>query len=442
MARRRARKLPKEPYHAVIETLSHEGQGIARVDGKATFIHGALPGEEIMFQYTEKKSQYDKGICVEVIKSSADRTAPYCAHYNMCGGCSLQHLSSDKQVSHKQSALAEAFTHIAKVSPDNWLEPLTDKIWHYRDKARLSVRYVHKKDSVLVGFRERANGRFITDIESCAVLNQSVGLQIKALKELITSLEGYRTIAQIEVAIGHKQVALILRHLEELVASDLNKLRQFTLEHQVCWYLQPGGVDTIYPLDDNQEPLYYLLDDESIKMHFHPSDFTQVNAKVNEKMVHQALSLLDLSPTDTVLDLFCGLGNFSLPIAKRVKEVVGVEGCDKMVARAAENAARNQITNTQFFQADLFQLLENKPWLEKHYDKLLIDPPRTGAKELCEQIEKFAVNHIVYVSCSPQTLARDADILVNQKGYKMVSAGVMDMFPHTAHVESMALFVK
>lgn len=439
--RRKHSRISREPQQATIENLSHDGLGIARIEGKTTFIQGALPGEEVMFQYTEKKKQYDKGFCLEVLTSSPDRVEAKCAHYQACGGCSLQHMALDKQIAHKQQVLFENFTHMAKVSPINALDPLTDKAWHYRDKARLSVRFVEKKGEVLVGFRERMNGRFITNIDSCVILNEVVGLEISHLKALVGSLSNYQDIAQIEVAIGESANVLILRHLSPMTLEDLDKLSAFGEEKNLTWYLQPGGMDSIHPLD-KAENLSYRLESFDLTLEFGPGDFTQINPRINEKMVQQAIKLLDLKDDDKVLDLFCGLGNFSLAMARKAGNVVGVEGSEQMVKKAQSNARLNGIENACFYAANLFEPIDKLPWFSNQFNKLLIDPPRLGAKEVCEQIERFDVDTICYVSCSPQTLARDADILVNQKGYTLHTAGVMDMFPHTSHVESMALFTR
>jgi len=303
------------------------------------------------------------------------------------------------------------------------------------------VRFIEKKGEVLVGFRERVNGRFITNIDSCVILNEVVGLEIASLKALIGSFSNYQDIAQIEVAIGGEANVLILRHLSPMAPDDLAKLSAYGKEKNLTWYLQPGGMDSIHPLEEAKQ-LSYRLESFDLTLQFGPGDFTQINPRINEKMVQQAIKLLDLSDDDKVLDLFCGLGNFSLAMAKKAGSVVGVEGSEQMVRQAHSNARLNGISNASFYAANLFDPIDKQPWFSSQFNKLLIDPPRAGAKEVCEQIERFDVDTICYVSCSPQTLARDADILVNQKGYTLQTAGVMDMFPHTSHVESMALFTR
>lgn len=444
MARRRRRTstIDKTPQQAVIESLSHEGWGIARIEGKATFIQGALPGEEIEFIYTEKKKDYDKGICQQVFKHSADRVEPPCQHYDVCGGCSFQHLAPHKQIKFKQKVLLENLARIGGTQPERILEPLVGEQLGYRHKGRLSVRYVVKKDAVLVGFRERLSGRFIADIKQCQILHPKVGLLIEKLRELIGQLSNYRSIAQIELAVGENKTILILRHLDPLTETEHLQLQAFALEHQVCWYLQPGGEKSIHPLEPTEnELLSYTIPELDLQFQFKPNDFTQVNPSINRQMLPIAIDLLELESTDRVLDLFCGLGNFSLPMARHALEVVGVEGCDKMTRRAESNAQLNGINNTEFYCANLFEAIEHEPWLNKKYNKILLDPPRAGAKEICQQIEKFQAEKVVYVSCATATLARDTKILV-EKGYKLTAAGVMDMFPHTAHVESIALFTK
>lgn len=443
MGRRRRGKsrLPQSPVTTSIEGFSHDGAGIARIDGKATFIQGALPGETVTFQYTEQKSQYDKGQCLEVITPSPLRANPKCQHYAICGGCSLQHLLPEAQVQLKEKELANHLEHIGKTILSEKLPSLEAKKWGYRHKARLSVRYVEKKEKVLVGFRERLSGRFIADINRCVVLHPVIGELIEPLKAMILDLSNFKDIAQLEVAIGDKQNALIIRHLTLFTEADIEILQRFAKSYDITWYLQPGGPDSVHALNDTPM-LSYQLPEWDIRLDYKPTDFTQINPSINNKMVSQALKLLDPTSTDTVLDLFCGLGNFSLPLASQVKKVIGVEGSLEMVERATMNAKKNGLTNTQFFEADLFKPIEGFDWASITYDKILLDPPRAGALSICQNIERFNARRIVYVSCSPQTLARDTGVLVHEKGYRLLKAGVMDMFPHTAHVESIALFEK
>ena len=443
MARRsRKKRLPAGEFEAVIESLSHEGRGVTHIDGKAVFIDGALPGERVMFRYVKRQRSFDNGIATSILERAPDRVAPRCAHADVCGGCSLQHLAPEKQIAFKQQAMLEALAHIGGVEPEEVLPPLTDAHWGYRRKARLGVRYVKKKGRVLVGFREKQSA-FLADIEACPVLVPEVGERITELCELIDAMDAREKIPQIEVPAGDNATALVFRHLEPLSAGDIEKLRAFEAGSGLKLYLQPGGPDTVTPLTPASDtPLYYEHPDYQVRVDIGPLDFFQVNAGINRRMVPLALSLLALEPEHRVLDLFCGLGNFTLPIARHVSEVVGVEGDATMVARARKTAIANGIENTSYYVANLMGEMKNEPWLSWHYDRILLDPPRAGAREVIEKIGPLGADRIVYVSCHPGTLARDAGELVKTHGYRLVSAGVMDMFPHTAHVESIALFVR
>lgn len=442
--RRRPQRIPATIHNAEIERFSHDGRGIARIEGKTTFIAGALPGEEVSFRYTQMKADFDEGRVVEVLTASPKRVTPLCPHYQLCGGCSLQHLSEEEQIHEKQALLLDLFQRVGHCEPAQILEPLKSSSWHYRNKARLSVRYVEKKQSTLIGFREKINPRYITEINQCPILNARIDSQIGKLRALLDTLEDSRSIAQIEVAAGDDEVALIFRNMADLSAADEQTLRQYGETTGFHIFLQPGGPDTVrlfYP-ERADEFLSYALPAEQIQFRFHPTDFTQVNAGLNRLMVARALELMALKEDDLVLDLFCGLGNFSLPLAKHCSGVVGVEGSETMVKRARMNAEANGFINTEFFSANLEEPDVLARFSGYNFTKLLIDPPRSGAFEIVKQIEKINPSSIVYVSCNPATLARDADILVNQKKYRLRAAGVMDMFPHTAHVESIALFEK
>ena len=441
---RRPQRPSTMPVTACVEKFSHDGRGIARIDGKTTFIQGALPDETVTFQYTKQKRDYDEGQLLSVEVASKQRVEPRCPHYMLCGGCSLQHLDGQAQIHDKQALLMDLLERIGRNQPEMWLEPLTGELWHYRNKARLSVRYVEKKQATLVGFREKNNPRYITEINQCPVLNAKVDAQIHALRVLLDSLDDPYSIAQIEVAAGDEEVALILRNLSPLSEQDEEKIKAFGQASHFRIFLQPGGMDSVslfYPTDAG-DFLRYSLPDEQIHFQFHPTDFTQVNMKLNRLMVKHALNLLALHPQDVVLDLFCGLGNFSLPIAKHCSHVLGIEGSDAMVGRARMNAEANNITNTTFMCANLEDESVLATLKSYAFTKVLLDPPRTGALDIVKQIHRINPLRIVYVSCNPATLARDTDILVNQQGYRLVAAGVMDMFPHTAHVESIALFEK
>ncbi|WP_150465068.1 23S rRNA (uracil(1939)-C(5))-methyltransferase RlmD [Francisella sp. SYW-2] len=448
MGRSRRHKKPQEGvFEAEIIAFSHDGRGIAKVNGKTTFIPFTLAGEVVKFEYTFTKAKFDEAKVVEYIKKSSNRVNPPCKYFEICGGCSLQHMSTDAQIEHKQQTLLNQLKYIGQgVEPLSILEPLrTAKTEGYRNKARLGVRYVNKKGKILVGFRER-NGRFLADIDKCIVLNPLVGEKLTEIASFIETLSIYQHIAQLEIAIDDARPALIVRHLEPFVNEDLEKLKAFGLENGYWIYLQSKGPDTIYrlyPQEDVEPKKLSYQPVTGINIGFEPNDFTQVNNDINRKMIKRAIDLLEISENDSIIDLFCGLGNFTLPISQYAKTVIGVEGEQTMVSRAKETAISNSINNVKFYAANLFESFEDKEWFNNfEYNKMLLDPPRAGAQEVCSNIEKFDVERIVYVSCDTATLARDAGILVNDKGYKLVSAGVMDMFPHTMHVESIAVFEK
>lgn len=440
--RKNKSKLDPTPQQTRIDNLSHDGKGVARIDGKATFIQGALPNELVSFLYTRVKKDFDEGRLISVIEPSPLRVEPKCLHYAMCGGCSLQHMSEVEQIHFKQAQLIDLLARYGHTKAQEILPPLTSAHWNYRNKARLSVRFVEKKQSAMVGFRERNNPRYITEISQCPILNARVDADIIPLRNLVDSMEDKHAIAQIEVAAGDTEIALIFRNLNPLTASDEEKIKAFAAAYQYKIFLQPGGPDTVfcfYP-QDSSEYLSYELPKHEVHFAFHPTDFTQVNSALNRDMVDLALELMDIKSTDKVLDLFCGLGNFSLPLAKLCAYVVGVEGSKAMVDRAYMNARLNNIANVDFYAANLDDAKEVNKVVQQTFNKVLIDPPRSGALELVKQIDTLNPERIVYVSCNPVTLARDTDVLVNEKGYVLLKAGVMDMFPHTTHVESIALF--
>jgi len=439
---RRRKKRNSLPVEACIESLNTECQGVARVNDKVTFITQSLPGEKVVFEYTKKHSRYDVGKTIEVINKSKDRIEPKCEHFSMCGGCQLQHMSSKYQINQKQNILVEQFKNISKIELNATLPAITGDEWGYRRKARLGVRYVRKKERVLVGFRER-NGRFLADLTKCVVLHQTVGNHLPDLANLIQSLAAYDKIAQIEVAVGDSNTALVFRNLVALIDDDIVKLVTFAKEFNFDIYCQPSGPESVYPIHPKFPKLNYFLTEYNLQYDFEPGMFTQVNYDINHKMISSALTLLDLNEDDVVLDLFCGLGNFSLPISKFSKNVIGIEGDLKLVNQAIHNAAINKALNTEFYVANLMDDFTQLPWFrKKNYTKILIDPPRTGAELIVKDIAKLNANKIVYISCNPATLARDAGILVHECGYTLETAGVMDMFPHTAHVESIALFTR
>jgi 23S rRNA (uracil1939-C5)-methyltransferase len=442
MARRRRRqRLPEQAVTATIESLSHDGRGIARIDGKTVFVDGALAGENVDFQYTRLHKSYDEAKTVAVHNAAADRVEPKCQHFGVCGGCSLMHMAPEAQLAHKQATLAEHFAHFGNLSPETWLEPLTGPLWGYRRKARLGVKYVTKKEQVLVGFREKASP-FVAQLAQCEVLDPRVGHRLTELGEMIAGLEAYNRIAQIEVAMDDDNVALVFRNLDPLSDKEQQALVEYGKANDLWIYQQPGGPDTVAALWPEQPQLSYAPE-PGLTLNFDPSDFTQVNAGINEKMIQRALDLLDIQQSDRILDLFCGLGNFTLPLARRVSEVVGVEGDQALVHHAHHNARLNDLSNADFERADLTQTeLKDYPWAAKGFNKILLDPPRSGAIEVLHQLADLGAERLVYVSCNPATLARDAGELVNRHGYKMEAAGIMDMFPHTTHVESIAVFSK
>lgn len=424
-----------------IVDLSHDGRGVARVDGKALFVAGALPGETVRARIVKRSRHFDEGKVEEILVRSPERIEPRCKHFGTCSGCTLQHLPQAAQIAAKQRVLAENFERIGKVAPQRWLEPLTADAWGYRRKGRLSVKWVAKKDKALVGFRED-NPRFVADLSECHTLLPAVGLRLAALGALVGSLDAKADIAQIEIAAGDDTVALTFRNLKPLSAADTEALVAFGREHGIAILLQPGGPDSVAPLWPETVPLSFRIPDFDIQLAFRPLDFIQVNGGMNLRMIARTVELLDLSPNDRVLDLFCGLGNFTLPLARRAGEVVGVEGEAALVARSRENAIANGIGNVEFFAADLAADQRDAPWAKRAYDKLLLDPPRSGAAAVLEYLPRKGTDRIVYVSCHPGSLARDAGTLVERHGFTLEAAGVMDMFPHTAHVESIALFVR
>ena len=444
MARTRSPRIDKTPFEATITDLTHDGRGVARRDGKAVFVSGALPGERVMAEQTAKNRHFDEAKALDVLEASPDRVTPRCPHFGTCGGCVLQHLDEARQIEAKQRVLLENLERIGHVTPRTVLPPLTGAAWGYRRKGRFSVRRVNKKDKTLVGFREQ-DPRFVADLSECHTVIPGIGTKITALAELVESLDAREHIPQIEFIAGDASadfsgIALVFRHLLPLSEGDRVKLAAFGQATRFAIFLQPGGLESVHALWPEAPQLAFALAPWDVSLAFRPLDFIQVNAALNEKMIARTFELLDPQPQDRVLDLFCGLGNFTLPMARLVGEVVGVEGEAGLVVRARDNAARNGLDNAHFHAADLTQDQRGTPWMRQGFDKLLLDPPRSGAIEVLQQLPLKQFDRIVYVSCHPGSLARDAGYLVNEQGYTLASAGVMDMFPHTAHVESIALF--
>lgn len=426
-----------------IDALSHDGRGIAKIEGKTVFVTAALPGETVEIRYYKKHKHYDEAVCETVLEASSDRVDALCPHFSSCGGCNMQHMSSKFQHQHKQSVLLEQLEHFGHVTPEKLIPPLYDSFpWEYRHRARLSVRYDEKKGILYAGFRERTHPRFITDIKTCAILEPRLGKHIHALRDVIGSLEAKKDIPQVEIAATDENCALIFRHMVPLSQSDRQKLLQFAQAYGFWIILQPNKINNLEWLFPNTpQPLFYRLFAEDLNFYFEPSHFTQVNPRMNQKLVQQAITMLAPQLDENILDLFCGLGNFSLPLAKRAKFVTGIEGSEVMVNQAKKNAKANGLNNTDFYMADLsHRSFKEAAWANKKYDKLLLDPSRAGALEVVHMIEQWEPKIIVYVSCNPATFARDAGILVHQKGYHLRQVGIADMFPHTSHVESIALF--
>ncbi len=439
-----------------VESLDLEGQGVAhRPDaegpGKVVFIEGALPGERVRANISRKKNNWEQGQVSEIARESAQRVRPGCPHFGLhagaCGGCKMQHLHPAAQVAAKQRVLEDNLWHLAKVKTERVLRPIEGPAWGYRDRARLSVRYVHKKGVVLVGFHERKS-RYVADMQVCPVLPAPVSAMLMPLRDLIASMDQRDRLPQIELAAGQAVTALVLRHLEPLTAADQQRLRDFGAVHGVQWWLQPKGPETVHLLDEGGAELAYALPEFGITMPFRPTDFTQVNPHINQVLVGRALRLLAAEPGDRVIDWFCGLGNFSLPLARTAHEVLGIEGSETLVARARANASRNGLAERTRFEArNLFEIDASGLRALGPAQRWLIDPPREGAFALAKAVADLhaagdwrAPQRIVYVSCNPATLARDAGLLVHQGGYRCTAAGVVNMFPHTAHVESMAVF--
>lgn len=437
-----------------IESLDHAGQGIARDSGKTIFVEGALPGELVSWLSYRRKPSFEQARVTEVHRAASARVAPRCPHFGVCGGCSLQHADPTLQVATKQRVLEDNLRHIGNVHPSSIYAPIAGPAWHYRFRARLSVRLVPKKGGVLVGFHERRSS-YIADMTSCSTLPKHVSDLLLPLRALFAGMSAPDRLPQLEVAVGEHptttgmlDTVFLLRHMDPLTDADLAMLQAFGAQHQVRWFLQSGGPATVKPLAETESPLLqYRIPNYGLTLQFAPTEFTQVNPAINHALVTKAMRLLNAQPGERIADMFCGLGNFTLPIAHSGAVVVGVEGSEALVQRAAENAALNGLSDTtSFFAANLF--LDCQPIWERlgKLDRMLIDPPRDGAQSLVQALPDAnaprgnAPHTIVYVSCNPATLARDADILVNTKGYEMLGAGIANMFPHTAHVESIATF--
>jgi 23S rRNA (uracil1939-C5)-methyltransferase len=433
----------REPEVARIDSVTHDGRGIAAVEGKKVFVAGALTGEQVRFQRRKSRRNFDEAELLEVLEPSAERIQARCAAFGRCGGCSLQHVSDAQQRAIKSQTLRDNLERIGRVSAETWLEPIIGPGWNYRRRARLAVKDVHAKGRVLVGFRER-HAPFITDMHRCEILAEPVDALIDPLSDLIGQLSIRARLPQIEVAVAENGVGLVFRVLDAPTPNDIALLCAFGERHGLRIYLQSGGPDSVAMLfpTDVGEALVYSLPEFDIRIEFEPLSFVQINSEINRQMVSRAIELLELSAEHRVLDLYCGIGNFSLPLARRSAEVLGIEGDAALVAAARLNAERNGLANAAFQRADLSAIDGSEPWLRARWDRVLLDPARSGAAEVIQHIGKVGAQRIVYVSCHPGTLARDAGTLVSEHGYRLEAAGIIDMFPHTAHVESIAVFVK
>jgi 23S rRNA (uracil1939-C5)-methyltransferase len=427
-----------------VADLTHEAEGVVRGSPgagnfKTVFVADALPGERITFRRRSFHKNHDEAELVEVLEASPSRVTPRCAHFGVCGGCALQHLDPAAQIAAKQQELAANLERIGNVVPGEWLPPLSGPRWNYRRRARLSSRYVAKKGRSLVGFRER-QGKYVADVQRCEVLAEPVGSLIGALGDLLTGMQRRESLPQVEVSLSDGEQVLVFRVLDPLPESDLDRLREFEQTHGLRILLQPGGLDTVAPMTPGPVDLHYRLDAFDLKLAFGPTDFVQVNGAINQSMVARAIELLEVAATDRVLDLYCGLGNFTLPLARHAAEVVGVEGEAGLIQRARANAAANGIGNARFHVADLSAAPEKTiPWMRGGYDKVLLDPPRVGAREVLSAVAHLAPRRVVYISCHTGSLARDLGVLTHELGFRLRAAGVLDMFPHTTHVESIAV---
>jgi 23S rRNA (uracil1939-C5)-methyltransferase len=421
-----------------VEALNHKGEGVVR-GGKTAFVSGALPNETIRFIRRRHHGQHDEAELVAVLEAAPQRVTPRCAHFGVCGGCSLQHLDSDAQLQIKEQQLRDSLERVGRVTPRRWLAPLRGPQWQYRRRARLGARFVAARGRSLVGFRERYSTH-VAELRRCEVLATPVDALIEPLSALLTGLSIRERVPQVEVAVGESAVTLVFRTLDPASATDEQLLLEFERRHGVRIYLQPGGLATVKPLREPAPPLEYTLPEHGVRLRFEPSDFIQVNAELNRLLVSRVIELLELDERSEVLDLFCGLGNFTLPMARRAARVVGVEGEAALVGRARDNAALNGIVNAEFHSADLAgAACGPAPWAQRRYSHVLLDPPRVGARELLQLLPRLGARRVLYVSCHPGSLARDLEILVHGLGFELLAAGVADMFPQTTHLESLAL---
>jgi len=436
---RTRKRLSDQPFEVKIQSLDSKGMGIAIHENKKLRVYDALAGEVVSVRYLFGRSQRGKAETLEVLQPSASRVTPRCPHFGYCGACSLQHMSIDAQLAAKQAGLLAHLQQTGQVTPDEIYPVLRGPQWNYRRKARLSVRDVQAKNRVLVGFRER-NGRYVADMGECHVLHPDISSLLPALSAMLGELECRSQVPQIEVACGDAQCALVVRHFEDLSVADTECLQTFARLHGIALFLQSKGPDSVQLLDGLQSALEYAIPSLGLRFAFEPLDFLQVNGELNREMVLRAIELLDPHADDRILDLFCGLGNFSLALAQKAGQVVAVEGSEDMVSRGRSNARLNGLDNVEFHAVDLYKASTEVPWPTGNYSKIMLDPPRSGALELLPWIAASGVGRLLYISCNPETLARDAGLLVNQHGFNLKGAGILNMFPHTPHSEAIALF--
>lgn len=427
----------EETQAAQIRDLSHDGRGVADLGGRRVFVAGALPDERVLLRARRRRRRYQEAELVDIVEPAADRIEPECEYFGRCGGCALQHLAYAAQIRFKQNVVAEALARLGGLAPAEWLEPITGRQWRYRRRARLGVRFVPGKERVLVGFRERA-APYVTDMRHCPVLVPPLDTCLGELADVIGASSVKARLPQVEAAIGDGGGALVLRVLDAPTDTDIAAFTAFGERHGLDVYLQPGGPGSLHPLSATPRPLWYGLDAHAVRIGFAPTDFIQINAEINAAMVVAAIEAAGLERSDRVLDLYCGLGNFSLPIARGVSEVLGVEGDGGLVARAARNAAANGIENARFLTADLAE--PDWPFFREGWDVVFLDPARTGAERAVASMARMAPRRVIYVSCHPGTLARDAAVLVRERGFELASVRILDMFPHTHHVEAIAVF--
>ncbi len=421
-----------------VDSLTHEGEGVVR-GGKTAFVGGALPGESVSFVRRRHHRQHDEAELVAVLEPAAARVAPRCAHFGVCGGCTLQHLDSAAQLAIKEQQLRDSLSRLGRVAPRTWLAPLQGPQWQYRRRARLGARYVQARGRSMVGFRERYSSR-VAELTRCEVLAPPVGALVAPLGALLSQLSIRERVPQVEVAIAENAVVLVIRVLEPPSAQDRAALLEFERVHGLHVFLQPGGPSTVSPLAEAPPALEYTLPEFALRLRFEPSDFIQVNAELNRALVGRVVELLELDARSEVLDLYCGLGNFTLPLARRAAHAVGVEGEAALVARARDNAALNGIANVEFHSANLAgDEVGAAAWAQRSYSHALLDPPRVGAREVLPLLARLNLRRLVYVSCHPGSLARDLGLLVHEHGFELLAAGIADMFPQTSHVESLAV---